>query len=169
MSLVRFHVLFKSVSALAYGCITPGNFVGVSIWTAVEPCMGVVGACLPSLRPLIGLFLGIPFAMRSRKPTSSALSGSFFSKSRSDEDDLTPFSPFPDSDHESRVQYPWRSHDATVHGGIPKNARKDSGARVISQAPDYEELDAPPKSGIRVRTEIILSRSDRLDYNDRLF
>lgn len=143
--------------------------MGVSIWTAVEPSMGVVGACIPSLRPLIALFFGTPFAARGKKSTSSAVSGSFFSRSRNDDDDLTPITPLQEPTQDVLIQYPWRSHNATIEGGIPKNARKDSAARITGQTLHYEELEPPPKSGIRVRTEVILSSSQRLDYNDRLF
>ena len=158
---------------IAYKYPPVGNLVGLSIWTAVEPCMGVVGACIPSLRPLFALLIGKPFAARSKKGNSSALSTTFFSKNRNEEEDLTPISPLheqePSPAHSARGQNPWRSHDATVSGGNTKNARKDSSARRIGQTLDYEELEEPPPSGIRVKTEVILSRSDRLDYNDRLF
>ena len=149
-----------------------GNLVGTSIWTAVEPCMGVVGACIPSLRPLVALLFGQPFAALSKKTNPSMPSSTFFSKNRNEEEDLTPISPMHEQEptaHDARTQYPWRSHDATVTGGNPNHARKESSAKIIGQTLDYEELDSPPRSGIRVRTEIILSRSERLDYNDRLF
>ena len=31
------------------------------------------------------------------------------------------------------------------------------------------DIEAPPLTGIRVKTELIISRSDRLAYNNRLF
>lgn len=48
-------IAFRAVAITAYYFLIIGNFVGVLIWTAVEPCMGIVGACIPSLRPLIAL------------------------------------------------------------------------------------------------------------------
>ena len=158
----------------------PGNLVGLEIWSAVEPCVGVIGACILSLRPLIALLLGHSFAAKSKPANSSVHSSSFFSKNRNEDEDLTPISPLHDhelsssSNHhhhhnDARGPYPWRSHDATISGGTPKNTRKDAGSKRIGQNLEYEELDTPPSSGIRVRTEVILSRSERLDYNDRLF
>ena len=43
-------------------------------------------------------------------------------------------------------------------------------ARIVDWRPeDGEEQQPPPLKGIRVRTDIVLSRSDPLPYNDRLF
>ena len=134
--------------------------------------MGVIGACIPSLRPLIALLLGQSFAASSKRAHSSIHSSSFFSKSRNEDEDLTPISPLNEhelSTHDARGPYPFSSHDATISSARPKNAGKNTGAKRIGQTLDYEELDTPPSSGIRVRTEVILSRSERLDYNDRLF
>ena len=141
----------------------------------MEPCVGVVGACIPSLRPLIALSLRQSFAAGSNKqPHSSIHSSNFFSsKSRNEDEDLTPISPLHEqesSTRDARGPYPWRNQDATIiSSGNPKNVRKSTGAKRIGQTLEYEELDTPPHSGIRVRTEVILSRSERLDYNDRLF
>ena len=48
-------------------------------------------------------------------------------------------------------------HDVSVRGG-----------RVNGDLPDVEATELAQK-GINVRTEITLSTSDRLHYNDRLF
>ena len=48
-------------------------------------------------------------------------------------------------------------HDVAVRGG-----RADV-------AQDEEETVETPEKGIRVKTEVTLVTSDRLDYNDRLF
>lgn len=96
-----------------------------------------------------------------------------------EDEDLTPISlqqhnNEQESSSSSRGPYPWRSHDATVISSVGgnsggKNARKDGRGRSVGERMEYEELDTPPSSGIRVRTEVILSRSERLNYNNRLF
>ena len=48
-------------------------------------------------------------------------------------------------------------HDVSVQGG-----------RVNGDLPDVEAADLA-QTGINVRTEVTLSTSDRLYYNDRLF
>ena len=49
-------------------------------------------------------------------------------------------------------------HDVSVQGG-----------GVSESLPGGEEGMEMPRQGINVRTEVILSTSDRLYYNDRLF
>ena len=48
-------------------------------------------------------------------------------------------------------------HDVSVRGG-----------KVDGSQPDVEAMELP-EQGIKVQTEVILSTSDRLYYNDRLF
>ena len=63
------------------------EFYHVLIWTSIEPCLGVVGCCIPTLRPLADLkhsaiyskikniFSWRPLLGKSGAETSSSLSG----------------------------------------------------------------------------------------------
>ena len=94
---------------------------------------------------------------------NNSLSGSFLSKGKHNVDDTRPFSPL-----QERRRYIWGNRGNLMHGGRPKNAYKHS--RCNSKEPeDMVDIEAPPLTGIRVKTELIISRSDRLAYNNRLF
>ena len=56
-------------------------------------------------------------------------------------------------------------HNIFVHGGRDKKPQNKDGIIEMGHIGD----DEPPKGAIRVKTEILLSSSKRLDYNDRLF
>ena len=117
--------------------------------------MAVVCACIPSLRPLFSVighgFSHAPFVGRtsnsiSRESSSKHLWGSGMRQTNSrfsqleEMDDLRPL-----------------GHDVAVRGGRTEMAQ------------DEEENLEMPEKGIRVKTEVTLVTSDRLDYNDRLF
>ena len=120
--------------------------------------MAVICACIPSLRPLASVagsgFANAPLLRSTPRSTGSAsssrriwqrgknISPSDGAFSQLDEpDDLRPL-----------------GHDVSVRGGPVEQ----------SDETDTEALEMP-EQGINVRTEVILSRSERLYYNDRLF
>ncbi|MCJ1274922.1 hypothetical protein MMC21_002720 [Puttea exsequens] len=148
------------------------NFVGVANWSAVEPCVGVIGACIPSLRPLFTVLFRQPFDKSAKGASSSSGSGSHpSSHGWNTGDDKRPFSPLHDErGNELRnFENALRSHDYIVPEGRWKDMHRYS-ARIVDWRPeDGEEQQPPPLKGIRVRTDIVLSRSDPLPYNDRLF
>lgn len=37
-----------------------GDYIDSAIWTTAEPCMGVISACIPSVRPLFSLRMSGP-------------------------------------------------------------------------------------------------------------
>lgn len=55
-------------------------------------------------------------------------------------------------------------HDVSVQGGIAGGEEQGHSREEI----DGENMELP-RQGISVRTEVILSTSERLYYNDRLF
>lgn len=132
-----------------------GDYIDAGIWSALEPNMAVICACIPSLRPLVNVagqgFTNSPLVGRSLQSTGVASSRRMWESgkrgpsvgtfSQLDEpDDLRPL-----------------GHDVSVRGGRPSESQ-----------PDIEAIEMP-ETGINVRTEVILSTSDRLHYNDRLF
>lgn len=56
-------------------------------------------------------------------------------------------------------------HNVTVYGGRNQPSPGEDNAIEMERKSDTE----PPAGGIRVKTEIFLSSSKRLDYNDRLY
>lgn len=49
-------LLIPVLTGKAFGCwkltFSPDHDYLVFVWTSVEPCMGIIGACLPSIRPI---------------------------------------------------------------------------------------------------------------------
>ncbi|CAF9938603.1 MAG: hypothetical protein ALECFALPRED_007745 [Alectoria fallacina] len=162
------------------------NFVGVAIWSAVEPIVGIFGACLPSLRPLISHLLDNnayrSFVASTSKTFQSSISSSSVLKSNQSKSknwDSTSFARLEEHDGNAKTQrLPWRDqkgprvydneadgHIITVYGGRGPPGRDENDAVEMERISDVE----PPKGVIRVKTEILLSTSKRLDYNDRLY
>ena len=50
-------LLVYLIAAVPHLCLLLGNYVGVGIWSAVEPSIGLVSACLPSMRFLLKLLV----------------------------------------------------------------------------------------------------------------
>ena len=138
-----------------------GNFVNAAIWTATEPCMGVVSACLPSLRPLVALLYsgshrGPP--VKSAQASGSSTSSRMRWRSNNGNDEGT-FTRLEESANETNL--PW-GHTVSVHGG--SSYQKRSPTENISM----DDMNVPADS-IQVKTEVIVVSSNRLDYHDRLY
>lgn len=141
--------------------------------------------CLPSLRPLITLILDKnayrSFAATTSKTFQSTTSSSVLksSESKGMNRDSATFVRLEDHDGNAQTQrLPWRDqkgprvydngadgHKIIVYGGRGQPGRDESDAIEMERMSDVE----PPKGAIRVKTEILLSSSRRLDYNDRLY
>ena len=140
--------------------------------------------CLPSLRPLVTLLLDNnayrSFAATTSKTfqsnTSSVLKSN---QSKSKNRDSATFARLEEHDGNAKTQrLPWRDqkgarvydyetdgHNTTVYGGRGQPGRGEDDVIEMNRASDVE----PPKGVIRVKTEILLSSSRRLNYNDRLY
>ena len=130
------------------------NYVNSAIWTATEPAMGVVSACLPSLRPLWSLVWKGSYRGPTRQSTqgnSSTASRMMWRSMTSNEDkDLRSFTRLEDGEETMR----WEGKVNQILGE-PRATASD---------------DIPlPERGIRVKTEITLISSERIDYKDRLY
>lgn len=128
-----------------------------AIWTAAEPSLGIVSACIPSLRPLVTYVISGTHRgpiMDSVKTSSTVLSPTTWRTSESTE----PRGAFIQLDGSTNeIESAW-GHRVSVHGGHTGGKSADS----------IEEVEIPIE-GITVKTEIMLLTSDRLNYNDRLF
>ncbi|KAL8709355.1 MAG: hypothetical protein Q9220_005948 [cf. Caloplaca sp. 1 TL-2023] len=158
-----------------------GNYVPTAIWTAAEPSIAVVSACLPSFRPL---FVRIVWGRTHRPkppppaPSSSCRKPSIHSwrstpKHRSGSggtqgsfNRLQEFS----SNGAGGGPGQWRTNSVSVFGG--KNTRRGS-------ANDHDRLEmgsdggsvgeAVPWNRIRAKTEVVVNISERVDWQDDLF
>ena len=113
--------------------------------------MAVICACIPSIRPLANGFASAPL-LRNTLHSTGAISSSrraLESRKRPSEGTFTEL-------HEVDDLRPL-GHDVSVRGG-----------RVNGDEPDVEATELAQR-GINVRTEVTLSTSNRLYYNDRLY
>ena len=137
----------------------PGNYVDAGIWSALEPNMAVICACIPSLRPLASVagkgFANAPLVARStaRSPSGASSSRRIWESGKSSRPSDGAFSQLGDETDDLRPL----GHDVSVRAG------------PVDEDQAVAESLEMPEQGIAVRTEVILSTSDRLLYNDRLF
>ncbi|KAL8788963.1 MAG: hypothetical protein Q9213_001372 [Squamulea squamosa] len=136
------------------------NYINAGIWSALEPSMAVICACIPSLRPLFSL------ATRSLRSSSLRTVSQpwIAAKLTGSSKPVTGRRTWPGSGRgktsdgmfseiEEGVVHGMNplGHDVSVHGGRE----------------DEEGTELPPR-GIQVRTEVRIS-TDRLEYRDQLF
>ena len=138
--------------------VLKGNYVDAAIWTACEPAMGVVSACLPSLRPLWSLAWKGSWRGPTRKSAQGNTSSTsvWRSLSGTDDKDLRSFTRLEDAEGLNQ----WGTN-ATIHGG----RRNPNHGEPQELSPDFIPL---PERGIMVKREILISTSV-LEYQDRLF
>lgn len=123
------------------------NYVNAALWSATEPSVAICCACLTTLRPLFHvLFTGKP-ADSTQYSTSSSSSRALWRRSKLAEAGRRSFNRLED---EGVGEEGWR-HRVDVRGG------------------GVELEDRVPKKGIQVTTEVAWSRTDRIDYQGRLF
>lgn len=117
--------------------------------------MAVICACIPSLRPLVSVagqgFANPPLVRSALRSARGASARRMWDSGKGRPSDGT-FSQLDEPDDLKPL-----GHDVSVRGG-----------RVNGTQSDSEGIELP-QQGISVMTEIILSTSDRLHYNDRLF
>ncbi|KAL8898007.1 MAG: hypothetical protein Q9207_006914 [Kuettlingeria erythrocarpa] len=81
-------IRFLFLGTLGHGVDPTWDFVNAGIWTCVEPCIGIVSACLPIMGPLLRTrivsFGTSVFRSRSKKPSqaSSGYTGATGTKTR---------------------------------------------------------------------------------------
>ncbi|KAF6220331.1 hypothetical protein HO133_003463 [Letharia lupina] len=142
------------------GSISPrsGNYVAPATWTAAEPAVAVISACLPSLRPL---FVRIIWGQAYRPtPTSQPSNKRSYSASwRSgipSKGTNGSFDRLQDTISGSS-KTPWRNN-VNVYGG------QDTGSDEYELGNPQEAL---PARGIRVKTTVTVT--ERVVWQDNLF
>lgn len=145
------------------------NYINAAIWTATEPSMGVISACLPSMRPLFnrifsGTYRGPTFKSTRGKSAQDYGSGTsgrhMWSDSKGSTVDSRSFSRLEDVANDSRDNNSW-GFNVLVHGG--KNTNGNPSDQV-----SLEEMQTPARR-IKVRTEVTLISTQRFEYRDQLF
>ena len=120
--------------------------------------MGVISACISSLRPLISIILrGMSRAIGGTKrggesSAQDTSSGSVW-RSRSDGDR------FSRTDEPTEMRGQW-GHDVSVHGGT---AGMKNGSDI-----SLAEMNVPA-GGIRVKDEVVVTSSDWIDYKHEVY
>lgn len=144
-----------------------GNYVNAGIWTATEPTMGVVCACLPSLRPLLkrlvsNTYHGPTFKGTRNKSAQNYGSGTssrnMWNRSKGADGDLGSFTRLEEA--HARNSTPW-GHNVHVHGGKKQSGNPEDEISL-------EEMQTPSRR-IKVKTEVTLISTERLEYRDQLF
>ena len=129
--------------------------------------MGVVSACIPSLRPLVFMVirgttrgLGVTGLGSARDilTTSSGSSRTAW-KGRADVNSNGLFTRLDDPRDTSKTQL---GHDVEVQGG------HGGGGRGREDEISLEIMD-PPAEGIRVKDEVVVTSSDWIDYKDEVY
>lgn len=134
------------------------NYVNAGTWSELEPCMAVVCACIPSLRPLYttitqGIF-NHPLGQGTLHVAGSSPSKRLWGSSKGKSGDRT----------FSQLEEP---EDSRPLGECAYGASVRAG-RVNSTQQEEETMELPDNR-INVQTEVTLTTSDSLDYNDRLY
>ena len=141
------------------------NYVDSAIWSAAEPSMGVISACLPSLRPLVSLLLcgtvkalGVSKADNLKSISSSSSRGIWASRSQNDERDA-PFLRLEEGASNQKQPGRW-GHDVSAAG--PKE-RRAAGDEI-----SLEEINVPDGT-IKVKDEVVVTSSGWIDYKDKVY
>ncbi|KAL8955608.1 MAG: hypothetical protein Q9193_006603 [Seirophora villosa] len=126
------------------------NYINSGIWTAAEPSVAVICACLPSLRPLFPTAYSAMYRIPRKLSTSHSSAPGKWIKGRGSKGNKNgeEFSRLDEWEDKNRPM----GHDVSVRGG---------GGEV--------EMGEVPREGIQVKTEVVLVSSERLEYEDRLF
>lgn len=137
------------------------NYVSPAIWSAAEPSIGVVSACLPSLRPLFSRLLWGAAYPPKHLPHSSNRSTSWLSSGKEHGPQSNgSFNRLRESDRS--MGKPWR-HNVAVSGGTTG----DGGSEEYHLGPTGRGHDGAPSKGIRVKTTVTVT--ERVDWQDDLF
>ena len=139
----------------------------VTLWSAVEPCAGIVSACVPSLRPLISI--AVRRLLRDRWPTFVAAGSN--KGVRSDGGTSTMLWVLQDAEAGSPpVEGKRNGMEGKDIGVFNTWCTVHSAEKAVDKEAQImvEEVERP-WGGIKVKTEIRWSVQERYDYDDRLY
>ncbi|KAL8816806.1 MAG: hypothetical protein Q9223_004248 [Gallowayella weberi] len=136
------------------------NYVPAATWSAAEPSISVVSACLPSLRPLfVRLVWGGTHAPNSKPLSRRTRSLPSWSRSKSAGTSGTQgsFNRLQELESDGS-RSAWRQNSVAVVGGkMGKDLEEEEGGEDV------------PWNRIRAKTHVVVSISERVDWQDDLF
>ena len=137
-----------------------GYYVPVAIWTSAEPSIAVVSACLPSLRPLFVRVIG--GGSYRRKPATYPSSNSRYATNSLRHVDDSSYNRLQEPDLTNTA--PWSKHNVKVYGGRRQGDAESDEVELGGAAP----LETP-MNRIRMKTTVVLTISDRVNFQNDLF
>ncbi|KAI4244101.1 MAG: hypothetical protein L6R40_003085 [Gallowayella cf. fulva] len=141
------------------------NYVPAATWSAAEPSISVVSACLPSLRPLFvrliwgGTHRPKPTPPPAHPPHARSLPSWRSRSGGAGGGTQGSFSRLQELESEG-ARSPWRQNSVAVFGGKSGEEDLEEGSC---------ELDEVPWNRIRAKTQVVVSISERVDWRDDLF
>ncbi|KAL6717422.1 hypothetical protein ACLMJK_005337 [Lecanora helva] len=151
VSIIRLTAFSRLVHAdLTWTYVTP------ALWTSAESSVTVVGACLPSIRPLVARGIRARHAAKIGSQSSHVSLASSWRNGKGKDSFDGGFNKLPDV---SGGTWGWSNSMAVdVRGGHdPESEEYEIGATSL------------PAKGIMVKTEVIQTIHERLNYHDELF
>lgn len=148
------------------------NSTSVTLWSAVEPCAGIISACMPSLRPLLTVTLHrlhictpsfITADSKSIGPASGASTMPWIIPDG--EPDILPYG---NKRKGVERKEPCVHNTLCTVSSAMRRANEKPGAVGGDTQIRAEEVE-PPWGGIKVKTEIRWSVQEHYDYDDRLY
>ncbi len=139
------------------------NYVNAAIWSAAEPAMGVIAACIPSLRPLFAFFwqgsnnVSAMSSKRAQANTSST-SSNMMRLTLGSQDRVDRVGRFERLEEGPVGQ---RGYSTDIHGG--QRVQLADGEEDISM----EEANVP-YGAIKVENEVVIT-TQAWEYKDKLF
>ncbi|KAL8687901.1 MAG: hypothetical protein Q9224_005020 [Gallowayella concinna] len=137
------------------------NYVPAATWSAAEPSISVVSACLPSLRPLfVRLVWGSTHAPKPSPPPPHTRSLPSWSRSKSVGASGTQgsFNRLQELESDGS-RSTWRQNSVAVIGGKTQKGFEE----------EEEGMEDVPWNRIRAKTHVVVSISERVDWQDDLF
>ncbi len=138
-------------------------FVTACIWTAAEPSIAVASACLPSLRPLfVRLVWGGAQGCSTEQDDyfSNHLSSTWRSGGKAHD---RSFNRLPDSANGTPGS--WTNNVAVFGGKFAQGTEEE----ILEMGSPREEEPVTPINRIRAKTTVVLTVSERVDWQDNLF
>lgn len=136
-----------------------GYYPPIAIWTAAEPSIAVVSACLPSLRPL---FVRIVWGNTHRpKPATTRYGSNSLRKPPYGDGS---FNRLQESDRSANHGSPWTNHNVNVYSG-KRAGDVESDELELGNQDTFET----PMNRIRAKTTVVLTISERVEFLDDLF
>ncbi|KAL8948387.1 MAG: hypothetical protein Q9222_005428 [Ikaeria aurantiellina] len=150
------------------------NYVPAATWSAAEPSIAVVSACLPSLRPLFvrivwgGTHRPKPPPLPSHRPSIHSWRSTKHKSGTGTQGSFNRLQELSSDGGGGGRPQPWRTNSVAVFGGRDKR-RGSANDDAFEEGSDGGGGEAVPWNRIRAKTEVVVNISERVDWQDDLF